>query len=528
MNQLLKQMLLVCVCLFALTGQVKAIADSLSDEYSAAQTGQTFRDCQDCPEMVVIPAGSFDMGSNSDDSDEAPLHRVTISYAFAVGKYEVTIEQWDAMMGNTDNLYFKKSCGTNCPATGVSWIKAQEFIQKLNAKTGKQYRLPSESEWEYACRASGQHEYCGSDNMGSVAWHDGNSGKDVHPVGEKQANAFGLYDMSGNIFEWVEDSYHDSYAGAPTDGSVWQGDGARRVFRGGSWKSVAKIVRATNRGNDEPNYKYNNIGFRLARMLPLPLNPPTNISTSDPTTECIAEIKSKKELQILKGKIELDGSANYSFEKLANKSIPTNKEKKAISLWVSEHKRCRQLGYEWRSNKYPPMLIATVDKLYTDMIFLAADLYAKKISYGDFAKGVVKADQEFNVNIAAAIQQLRQQQQAEQQQREALAQQQQYQQQQMQQQQDEKQQRDALAKQQQDLQIIQILQQQHIQAQQAWQQQQQQQQYRPPAYSAPRATQSTCGWQGNQWVCNTQPTGIDWSKVNTNFPEELGRTLQNR
>lgn len=231
--------------------------------------GETFKDCADCPEMVVIPAGSFDMGSNGGDDNEKPVHRVTIAGNFALGKTEVTQGQWQQIMGNNPSRYSK--CGDNCPVEMVSWEDAQEFIQRLSEKTGRQYRLPSEAEWEYACRAGGAHLYCGGDNPDSVSWYGGmatpagNSGKTTNPVATRQPNAFGLYDMSGNVWEWVEDSYHENYDGAPTDGSAWQGDGALRVPRGGSW---SYLQRAAKRGGSEPTYRFGTIGFRLARTLP--------------------------------------------------------------------------------------------------------------------------------------------------------------------------------------------------------------------------------------------------------------------
>ncbi|TAN83626.1 MAG: formylglycine-generating enzyme family protein [Gallionella sp.] len=237
-------------------------------DVASMTAGKIFKDCDDCPEMVVIPAGSFDMGSNN-DPNEMPVHRVTISHAFALGKTEVTQGLWKAIMGDNPSKYI--NCGDNCPVEQVNWEDAQEFIQKLNAKTGKQYRLPSEAEWEYACRAGAQQKYCGSDNLDSVGWYGalatpaGNSGKTPNPVATKQANAWGLYDMSGNVWEWVEDSYHDSYNGAPADGSAWQGDGAMRTPRGGSW-SYAQ--HAAKRGGSAPKYRYSTIGFRLARTLP--------------------------------------------------------------------------------------------------------------------------------------------------------------------------------------------------------------------------------------------------------------------
>ena len=171
---------------------------------------------------------------------------------YEMGKYEVTQGEWRAVMGN--NPSFITSCGDTCPVENVSWDDIKEFIRKLNAKTGKQYRLPSEAEWEYACRAGAHQEYCGSDNLDFVAWHVGNSGSKTHPVGQKQANGYGLYDMSGNLWEWVEDCY--------------DGDCAKRVLRGGSWDDGPQFVRAADRSRDVTAYRYFNLGFRLARMLP--------------------------------------------------------------------------------------------------------------------------------------------------------------------------------------------------------------------------------------------------------------------
>ena len=205
------------------------------------------------------------------DQDEKPFHQVFIGRAFAIGKTEVTQGQWRAIMGNNNLSHeddFFDKCGDTCPVVNVSWDNAQVFIQKLNAKTGEQYRLPSEAEWEYACRAGGKQEYCGSDNVDSIAWHSGNSGDTTHPVATKQANAFGLYDMSGNVWEWVEDNWHDNYNGAPTDGSAWQGDDVRRMLRGGSWDDGVQGARAAYRNYNGPGYQGDDTGFRLVRTLP--------------------------------------------------------------------------------------------------------------------------------------------------------------------------------------------------------------------------------------------------------------------
>jgi formylglycine-generating enzyme required for sulfatase activity len=223
------------------------------------------RDCPDCPEMVVIPAGSFEMGSN-DEFDEKPLHRVSLK-SFALGRTEVTQAQWKAVMGANPSSFTK--CGDNCPVDNVSWDDAQIFVQKLSTKTGKKYRLPTEAEWEYACRAGERMEYCGSDKVDSVSWYDEKKGfKTTYPVATKQANAFGLYDMSGNVWEWVEDGYHESYVGAPADGSEWKGYGATRVLRGGSWLNLAERSRAAHREWYDPSNRDSNYGFRVVRVLP--------------------------------------------------------------------------------------------------------------------------------------------------------------------------------------------------------------------------------------------------------------------
>ncbi|MDD5059282.1 MAG: SUMF1/EgtB/PvdO family nonheme iron enzyme [Sideroxydans sp.] len=229
------------------------------------QPGTIYKDCADCPEMVVIPAGSFNMGTAAGRDAEAPVHQVTFAKPFAMGKIEITQAQWQSVMGNLPNE--NQNCGDNCPVGNISWNEAQEFIQKLNAKTGKQYRLPSEAEWEYACRAGGQQEYCGSGDVGDVGWYESNSGDTPHPAAQKAANAFGLYDMSGSLWEYVEDTYHDSYSGAPTDGTAWTGDGAERVIRSGSWNASASFERAAYRMGYSPKLQFKTMGMRVAQAL---------------------------------------------------------------------------------------------------------------------------------------------------------------------------------------------------------------------------------------------------------------------
>ena len=237
------------------------VSPVIRPEPAASVAGTTFRDCPDCPEMVVIPAGSFEMGGNG--SDEQPVHRVTLR-SFSIGKTEVTQGQWRALMGSNPSSF--SNCGDNCPVENVSWEDTKQYVSRLSAKTGKTYRLPSEAEWEYACRAGGRHEYCGSDSADNVAWHYGNGGNATHTVAGKKANAWGLHDMSGNVWEWTEDCRNDNYSGAPTDGSVWtSGNCSLRVVRGGSWNVGPQLLRAALRNGFTTAIRGINLGFRVAR-----------------------------------------------------------------------------------------------------------------------------------------------------------------------------------------------------------------------------------------------------------------------
>ncbi len=214
------------------------------------------------PEMVKIPGGSFHMGSGSGGNNEKPVHRVTLQ-PFELGKYEVTQAQWRAVMG--DNPSHFKGCD-NCPVEQVSWDDIQGFIEALKQKTGKGYRLPTEAEWEYACRSGGRdEEYCGGSSLGILAWYNNSSGSKTHPVGQKRPNGLGLYDMSGNVWEWAQDCLNDSYAGAPSDGTAWErGDCFQRVLRGGSWRSFPWSLRSAYRFNMS-GLRITDYGFRLAR-----------------------------------------------------------------------------------------------------------------------------------------------------------------------------------------------------------------------------------------------------------------------
>jgi formylglycine-generating enzyme required for sulfatase activity len=220
-------------------------------------------------QMLTLPTGTFSMGSN-DWTWTQPIHTVTLS-SFKMGKYEVTQQQWRDVMG-TSPSYFT-NCD-NCPVEQVSWNDIQTFLQTLNAQTGKNYRLPTEAEWEYAARGGQNYLYAGSDNIDAVAWYYDNSAAlasshpnyGTNPVGQKSPNGYGLYDMSGNVWEWCQDVWHDNYSGAPTNGSAWTsgGNSAYRVLRGGSWNSSAGICRSALRYYSTPDYRDNYFGFRIA------------------------------------------------------------------------------------------------------------------------------------------------------------------------------------------------------------------------------------------------------------------------
>jgi formylglycine-generating enzyme required for sulfatase activity len=232
-------------------------------------------------DMVSVTGGTFTMGCEDKkrdgncNSDEKPAHQVSVSN-FSIGRYEVTQAQWRAVMGSDPPELYNKGCD-QCPVEGVSWNDIQDFLKKLNSLTGKRYRLPTEAEWEYAARGgirSLDFLYSGSNNIEEVAWYDSNaeSGnkngeqKTTRPVGGKKANELGLYDMSGNVWEWCEDDWHGNYQGAPTDGRAWVDSprGSYRVFRGGGWFGTAEDCRAANRDGYAPTYRDGNVGFRLA------------------------------------------------------------------------------------------------------------------------------------------------------------------------------------------------------------------------------------------------------------------------
>lgn len=311
-------LIIITFCLVWMPTQAQAAnqdkAVKASRVAKASKAGRIFRDCPSCPEMVVIPAGSFDMGSPDSESgrgdDEGPVHQVNVA-TFALGKTEVTRGQFATFVKETkystgdkcwtleggkfaerDGDWRKLRYGQedNYPIGCINWSDAKAYTKWLSRKTGKQYRLPTEAEWEYAARGKtstarywGDNpdeacEYANAADKTAQAQIHGASSWSVFnctdgfaytaPVGSFQANAFGLKDMLGNSWEWTEDSYHDNYKVAPTDGSAWLGDVEKRVLRGGSWNNGPRNVRAAIRNGYKPELRFSFFGLRLARMLP--------------------------------------------------------------------------------------------------------------------------------------------------------------------------------------------------------------------------------------------------------------------
>lgn len=216
--------------------------------------------------MVAVEGGTFTMGATSEQGsdawdDEKPAHKVTLS-DYYIGQTEVTQALWEAVMGGNPS----RRIGDNLPVEQVSWNDCQVFIQKLNQLTGKQFRLPTEAEWEYAARGgrkSRGYKYAGGNNIGSVAWYDDNSGNEMHPVATKQANELGIYDMSGNVWEWCSDWYRNYTSSSQSD-PQGPSSGSRRVYRGGCCYNVARLCRVSIRNYNTPDYRSGDLGLRLS------------------------------------------------------------------------------------------------------------------------------------------------------------------------------------------------------------------------------------------------------------------------
>ena len=219
-----------------------------------------------CIEMVKVEGGTFMMGATSEmknpNSNEKPVHQVTLTNDYYMGKYEVTQALWQAVMGSNPSEYK----GDNLPVETVSWNDCQKFISKLNSLTGRMFRLPTEAEWEYAARGGKEsrgYQYSGSSNISDVAWYDENSGSKTHPVGTKQANELGIYDMTGNVWEWCSDWY-GSYSSSSQTNPTGSDSGSARVSRGGGWNCNASYCRLSVRFYYTPDFRLDILGLRLA------------------------------------------------------------------------------------------------------------------------------------------------------------------------------------------------------------------------------------------------------------------------
>jgi formylglycine-generating enzyme required for sulfatase activity len=222
------------------------------------------------PDMVRLPAGIFNMGSNNREEYEKPLHTVRLK-SFAIARYPVTFDEYDQFVldSSDQDLPDDKGWGRGKrPVINVSWNDAMAYANWLKAKTGKPYRLPTEAEWEYAARAGTSSDYYwGQGNIKDFAWFTENSGGKTQPVGEKKPNAFDLHDMSGNVWEWVQDHWHENYDHAPGDGTAWltDKDSSSRVLRGGSWFDIARYLRSADRHKLTLDSCFSYVGFRLAQ-----------------------------------------------------------------------------------------------------------------------------------------------------------------------------------------------------------------------------------------------------------------------
>ena len=260
----MKNCVIVCVVLLAMAGTAYSETKGPPKELAVDLGGGVKM------ELILIPAGSFMMGDEKGNAWEKPVHKVNITKPFYLGKYEVTQEQWEAVMG-TNPSKFK---GPKNPVEQVSWDDCQAFLGKLNAKTGGQggkFVLPTEAQWEYACRAGSTTRYCFGDErsgLGEHAWFAGNSGDKAHPVGGKKPNAWGLHDMHGNVYEWCADRYDSGYyAKSPVDDPRGPTTGSNRVFRGGGWYGTGEFWRSAFRNDRSLGFRSTDLGLRISRAL---------------------------------------------------------------------------------------------------------------------------------------------------------------------------------------------------------------------------------------------------------------------
>ncbi len=261
-------LLLLALCLFVGIILIRFILPKTEDESSTSvveQESSILNIDNLTDKMVYVSGGTFTMGATSEqgsdaEDDEKPTHSVTVS-DFYICKYEVTQTLWKEVMGNNPSSWK----GDNLPVENVSWDDCQDFIRKLNTLTGKNFRLPTEAEWEFAARGGNKsrgYKYAGSNNIGDVAWYDGNSGNKTHIVGTKSPNELGIYDMSGNVYEWCQDWYGD-YSSASQTNPTGASNGSYRVLRGGSWDGDARDCRSSYRYGITPGGRLNDNGLRL-------------------------------------------------------------------------------------------------------------------------------------------------------------------------------------------------------------------------------------------------------------------------
>jgi formylglycine-generating enzyme len=239
----------------------------------AGTTGLFFLCIQLChaqetiPDMVFVQGGKFKMGSNIGGSDEKPVHEVLLD-DFSIGRFEVTQRQWRQIMDQDTSKRFFEGCDS-CPVERVTWNNVQEYLVKLNEKTKMNYRLPTEAEWEFAARGglfSKGYKYSGSNSDVTVAWKVGNSDSKTHPVGLKTPNELGIYDMTGNVFEWCADWYSPTwYQVSPATNPTGPAEGVFRIIRGGSWFYDYAGLILSDRESANPSFRYGYVGFRLCR-----------------------------------------------------------------------------------------------------------------------------------------------------------------------------------------------------------------------------------------------------------------------
>ena len=231
-------------------------------------------DCAGCPVLISLPGGSFIMGSNSGDPSERPAHQVSIGAPFAIGKYEVSVEQWQACVDAGACQATSSHEPKTAPARDLSWDDAQQYVNWLSKTSGQSYRLPTEAEWEYAARAGTTTRYWWGPTMRTGTANCKDCGPPWRPeaptdIGSFAANPFGLYDMNGSIWEWVNDCWHSNFKGAPSDARSWDAPGCRvRVVRGGSWREGADYMTSSTRFKYDASVRHSQNGFRVARDMP--------------------------------------------------------------------------------------------------------------------------------------------------------------------------------------------------------------------------------------------------------------------